>query len=86
MIISKLLLWLYKQWYYWSLRSVNIELDGALMGLDMSHIAVMDIPSVLSQELKTYGLHHTSGGKLILTHLIEGSVSGGLVTYSSSHP
>jgi hypothetical protein len=48
MIISNLLMWLYKQWYYLSLRSVNIELDGELMGLDMSHIAVTDITFIVS--------------------------------------
>jgi hypothetical protein len=59
-----------KPWMNGRVRSVNLQLDRALMRHDMSHINVIDPGTIVREEYIAYGLHLNSKGKMRLTHLI----------------
>jgi hypothetical protein len=60
-----------KPWMNGRIRSLNVQLDRALMGRDMSHINVTDTDTTVSQEYTTHGLHLNSRGKIRFTHLLQ---------------
>jgi hypothetical protein len=64
-----------KPWMNRRDRSVNLQLDRALMGHDMSHI-VTDTATVVREEYTTHGLHLNSRGIMRLTHLTAESICG----------
>jgi hypothetical protein len=69
-----------KLWMNGGVRSVNLGLNRALMGHDMSHINVTDTDSIVREEYATHGLHLNSRDKMRLTHLTAESICGGHVT------
>jgi len=58
---------------------LNVQLDRALMGRDMSHINVTDTDTTVSQEYTTHGLHLNSRGKIRFTVPTVESTCGGHV-------
>jgi hypothetical protein len=62
-------------------RSMNLQLDRALMRRDSSHIGIIDAASIAREDFTTHGLHLRR-----LTHLIAERVIGGHVSSISSIP
>jgi hypothetical protein len=81
------LLWRHdKPWMNRKVRSVNLWLDRALLGQDMSHVGVIDTLTFRREEFMTHGLHLNSRGKRRLTLLIADGLNGGHVLGMSSIP
>jgi len=55
-----------KSWLNGKVRSVNLQLDWALMGRGMSHINVTDTGTIVREEYITHGSHLNSSGKMRL--------------------
>jgi hypothetical protein len=58
-------------------RSVNLWLDRAVMGHDMSQIDVIDTGTIVREEYTTHGLYLNSRRKMRLMHLTVESIHGG---------
>jgi hypothetical protein len=56
-----------KPWMNGRVRSMNLQLDGALMRRDMSHIGVIDTASYVREDHTAHGLHLNFLGKRRLT-------------------
>jgi hypothetical protein len=59
-----------KPWMNKKVRSVNVQLDRALLGHGMSHIGVIDTTTIVIKEYMNHGLHLNWQGKRKLTLLI----------------
>jgi hypothetical protein len=59
-----------KPWMNKKVRSVNILLDGAVLGHGMSHIGVIDTTTIVREEHTNHGLNLNWLGKRKLTLLI----------------
>jgi hypothetical protein len=49
-----------KPWMNGKVRSINLQLDWALMRNNMSHIGITDAASIVSKDFMTHGLHLNS--------------------------
>jgi hypothetical protein len=65
-----------KLWMNGRVRSVNLQLDRALMRHDVFHINVIDTGTIVREEYTAHSLHLNSRGKMSLTHLIPESICG----------
>jgi hypothetical protein len=68
------------------IRSVNVQLDRALLGYGISHISVIDTTTVVREEYTTHGLHLNLRGKKKLALLVAEKLVVGHVSGSSSIP
>jgi hypothetical protein len=60
----------HKPWMNKKVRSVNVRLDGAVLGHGMSHIGVTDTTTIVREEYTNHGLNLNWRGKRKLTLLI----------------
>jgi hypothetical protein len=65
-----------KLWMNGRIRSVNLQLDRALMEGVMTHINVIDTGTIVREEDSTHGLYLNSGGKMRLMHFTAESIHG----------
>jgi len=75
-----------KPWMNRKVRSVNLQLDRALLGHGMSHVGVVDTTTIGRDEYMAHGLHLNLRGKRNLTLLISDRLDGGHVSGVSSIP
>jgi hypothetical protein len=85
-----------KPWMNGRVRSVNLQLDRAPMGCDMSHINVIDTSTIVREEYTTHGLHLNPRGKMSLTYIIAEIIHDGhvpsmnnitpVITNTRAHP
>jgi hypothetical protein len=73
-----------KLWMNGRVRSMNPQLDWALMRYDMSHIGVTDTSPLVRDDYAMHGLHLNPQGKKRLTQLIAERVVGGHASGISS--
>jgi hypothetical protein len=67
-----------KPWMNWRVRSMNLQLDWALMRHDTSHSGVTDTSSIAREDHPTHDLHLNSQGKKRAVQLIAERVVCGL--------
>jgi hypothetical protein len=71
-------------WMNRKVRSVNLQLNQALLGHGISHLSVIGTTTIGRKEYMTHGLHLNSRGKRKLMHLIAVKLDGGHVLGVSS--
>jgi hypothetical protein len=74
----------YKPWMNGKVKSVNLQLDRALMECGMSHIGIIDTAPILRKEYTAHDLN--SRGERRLTHLIAERISCGNAINVNSIP
>jgi hypothetical protein len=75
-----------KLWMNRKVRSVNVQLDQALLVHGVSHFDVINTTTIMREEYKNHGVHLNWQGKRRLTLLIAGKQSDDHVSGISSIP